>query len=152
MTELANVINELEEATDKQYSEKEKRFAVNLVKTQNKTQAAKEAGCAEGSAGRRGYEMANDPDIQRLINEIEKYSTEIISEDFIKKGILKESLNADSSKDRLQALQLLGKTKAMFTDVVEQTNHDKTDEEIIEDIRREFGEEAAEKAKEALGE
>ena len=93
--------------------------------------------------------MAMRPEIQSLVEAIKDYSTTILSDEFVKAGLLKEALTAKDSRDRREALHLLGKTSGMFKDTVE-TISKVSDEELIDSIKREFGEDAAKKAKEEL--
>lgn len=151
MDNLAKIINGVEEKTGEEFTQQEKTFALNLVKTGNKSEAARLSGTPAGSAGQRGYEMANDPAVAVLIAELSKYSASLISEDMIKSGILKEALSADNSRDRREAFHLLGKTKGLFKDVVEQTVTNKPDDELIAALEKEFGPEAADKARAELG-
>lgn len=151
-TELVNVINDLEKENGESYSAKQKTFALHLATTGNQAEAAREAGLGKPENARQnGHKMISDPKIQDLVDEIQKYQTVEITEDFIKKGLIKEALEAAASRDRQNALIALGKTKGikMFTDVVEQVT--RTNAEILEDIEKEFGKEAADKAKGELG-
>ena len=152
MDALAKVIKDLEVETGTEYTPQETAYALELVSTGNKSSAARAAGASEVRAAQTGYEMSNDPEIQRLVDEIRRYSTSIITDDFIKAGLLREALGADNSRDRREALHLLGKHKRLFADVIEQTNTDRTDQEIVDAIRSEFGDAAADKAITELGE
>ena len=68
----------------------------------------------------------------------------------IKAGIAKEAFEAKASRDRLNALHLLGKAKGMFKDVIEH-KHMRTDEEFLRDLSDALGNEAARVAAEELG-
>ena len=149
MTNLANIIKDLENETGIEYTDKEKTFALNLVKTSNQSEAARASGASPQRAGQTGREMAMRPEIQSLVEAIKDYSTAILSDEFVKAGLLKEALTAKDSRDRREALHLLGKTSGMFKDTVE-TISKVSDEELIDSIKREFGEDAAKKAKEEL--
>lgn len=148
---LSKIIKDIEDETGTQYSTRERTFALAVVSGENRADAARKAGVPDGSASQRGYEMGNDPEIQRLIDEVSKFKTDQIDDNWIKSGLLKEAVQADTSRDRREALHLLGKTKGLFKDVIEQTTHDVTDDELIERIRSEFGNEAADKAIIELG-
>ena len=100
MDNLANIIKELEQETGAKYTESDQRFALELVRTGNQSEAARQAGASKQRASQTGREMAQDPDIQRLVAEINKYSTIEITEDFIKSGLMKEAVTADNSRDR----------------------------------------------------
>lgn len=153
MDNLANIISELEQETGREYTPEERAFALTLVNTGgNKTAAALAAGRPERSAAQRGQEMAKDPEIAKLVDEIMKYSTIEITEDFIKSGLMKEAVTADSSRDRREALHLLGKTKTMFKDGIDATVRPDTNADLISRIEKEFGKEAADKARLELGE
>ena len=148
---IPSVIKDLENRNGHDYSEREKVYALTLVNTDNQSEAARQAGSSHQRAGQTGSEMAKDPRIQELVEAIKSYSTDVITDDFIKAGILKEALEADNSRDRREALHLLGKTKGLFRDVIDQRITDKPDTDLVEDIRRELGEEAGERARKELG-
>ena len=152
MDNLANIIKELEQETGAKYTESDQRFALELVRTGNQSEAARQAGASKQRASQTGREMAQDPDIQRLVAEINKYSTIEITEEFIKSGLMKEAVTADNSRDRREALHLLGKTKTMFKDGIDATVRPETNAELISRIEKEFGQEAADKARLELGE
>lgn len=151
MEGLSQIISELENQTGREYTPQERAFALNLVKTGNKSEAARASGSSARAAGQRGYEMANDPEIAALVREIMKYSSIEVTEDFIKSGLMKEAVTADNSRDRREALHLLGKTKTMFKDGVDATVRPETNADLITRIEKEFGKEAADKARLELG-
>ena len=150
MTNLANIIKDLEAQNGQEFSDKDKAYALTLVKTDNQSEAARAAGASPQRAGQTGREMAMRPEIQSLVTAIRDYSTSILSEEFVKAGLLKEALTAKDSRDRREALHLLGKTSGMFKDTVENVARS-SDEELLEAIRKEFGEDAANKAREEIG-
>ena len=151
MDNLANIISELEQETGREYTPEERAFALTLVNTGNKTAAALAAGRPERSAAQRGQEMAKDPEIAALVQEVMKYSAIEVTEDFIKSGLMKEAVTADNSRDRREALHLLGKTKTMFKDGIDATVRPETNADLISRIEKEFGKEAADKARLELG-
>ena len=149
--QIDNIINEIEQDSGKEYSDKQKVYALNYVKSGNKTESARQAGYSNNSAYQRGHEMSLDPDIQLLVDELKKYQASVITEDFIKAGLLKEALTADQSRDRREALHLLAKNKGMMKDVVEQTTITKDDATLLDEIEKRFGREARDKAAIELG-
>jgi phage terminase small subunit len=150
MNELVNTINKIEKTEGTKFSAKEKKFALVYASTGNKTEAARKAGYKGAHVDKQGYKMAQNPKIQSLVTAIQEYQTVEITDDFITQAILKEALDADAPRDRLNALNMLAKTKGMLKDVVEQTNKDLTNEDLIKQIESEFGPEAAQKAREEL--
>lgn len=116
---------------------KQKLFVVEYLKDLNATQAAIRAGYSKNTAHVIGYENLNKPDISQAISDqLEKMLGE--SKHAIKAKIvdalkqlafddLEVDLYADSEgnaigvsrKDRLKALELLGKYAAMFTEKVQ---------------------------------
>lgn len=151
--DLAQRISELEQETGQKYTDRDKAYALELVRTGNQSAAARAAGASEQRAAQTGREMAHDPKIQQLVDEINQYQNVQLTEEFVTNALLKEAVKADAPRDRINALQLLGKTRKlkMFTENIEQTNVDKSDEEFIAQVERMFGKEAADKAREDMG-
>lgn len=149
---LASIINEVEAEQDKPYTEREKSYALHLATTGNQSEAAKAAGYGGEHVRQQGHKMSKDPRIQALVESVQQYSTDIITDDFIKQGLLKEAMEADNSRDRREALHLIAKTRGMMRDVVEQTNVTKlTDEEYLDKVEQQLGKEARQRAAEELG-
>ena len=146
-----NIINNIEAETGREYTDKEKVYALHYVTSGNKAESARQAGYSDVTARQRGHELSLDPDIQLLVDGLKKYQSSVITEDFIKAGLLKEALTADQSRDRREALHLLAKNKGMMKDVVEQTTITKDDETLLDEIEKRFGNEARDKAAIELG-
>ena len=126
---LSKIIKDLEAETGAEFGDREKAFALHLATDpSNAAAAARKAGVPESYARQEAYKMANDPNIQRLIDEVSKCKTDQIDDAWIKSGLLKEAVLADTSRDRREALHLLGKTKGLFKDVIEQTTHEVSDD------------------------
>ena len=83
-----------------------------------------------------------------MIDEVES-SIDQIDDNWIKSPAQKGS-TADTSRNRREALHLLGKTKGLFKDVIEQTTHDVTDDGLLSVYDRSWNE-AADKAIIELG-
>jgi len=139
----------------KKISKRKKKFALLLfTNLGNKAKAARDSGTCETSAKQRGYFMANEEDVQALLEELESIDLDMdnVTEETIKKGILREALTATNSRDIREAWHLLGKNKGMFRDVHE--NIDKTqlsDDDLLDNIEKSFGKEARDKAEQGLG-
>lgn len=109
-------------------TDKQRFFVAEYLKDFNATQAAIRAGYSEKSARNRAYELLVNKDIKAAITE---YVENLLSAEAsgLKKRILGElssiafdPLPDDSSRserDRLKALELLGKYMSLFTDKVE---------------------------------
>jgi len=92
--------------------------------------------CNEKSAGHIGYE--NTIKLERFL-EIDPDLDVKLTNEWITAKILKEAEKAKTSRDRLRALELLGKTRAMFKDhQVNETVERK--EETTESLTKEFQE------------
>ena len=147
-----DICEEVERKTGKKLSQRKRTFALHCVTNLgNKAKAAREAGYSHKRARQQGYEMAQDPDIQVLIEELSKFSVDDITEETIKQGILKEALTADASRDRHNAWVSLGKNKSMFKDVLENTSDTRTTKQMLDGIEKQFGVEARKNAEIKLG-
>ena len=81
----------------------------------------------------------------------EKYGfAPTFTEDMIKGGLLQIALTAKADRDRTRALELLGKIKGMMVDRVE-TVDARSNEQILDDIGKQFGEVARKNAEKQLG-
>ena len=149
--ELVKEIKQLEQVNGRKFTKDEKTFAVHLATSGNQADAARQIGSTGDHARKYGSKMASKPEIQALVETVQNFQTDIISEDFIKSAMLKEALEAKAPRDRLNALQLLAKTKGMLKDVQETTVVDREAEQIAKDIGKQFGEEAERLAREDLG-
>lgn len=127
-------------------SDRRKTFVTVLHETGNITEAGRQAGYAQPNASR----LSKEPEIVAALHALEQYAPEGLSEDQIRQGIAKEALFADTSRDRLTALQLAAKTKGMLRDVVEETRINRTQDEFLDEIEKTFGKEARIKAESEL--
>ena len=147
-----DICEEVEQKTGKIISQRKRTFALHYVTSLgNQAEAARKAGYSHKRARQQGYEMAKDPEIQALIEELSKLCVDDITEETIKQGILKEALTADASRDRHNAWVSLGKNKSMFKDVLESTSDNRTREQTLDDIEKNFGTEARRRAERELG-
>jgi hypothetical protein len=64
------------------------------------------------------YKLLNTHDVQARYNFLMQKSAEkaIVTRDYVIRGLYKEHQEAQKSSDRLRALELLGKTLALYTD------------------------------------
>lgn len=149
--QIPQLIRQVEAETGHEFSRRERDFALGRVRGLNKADAAREAGVSHVSGHARGYEMEQNPAVQELIARIRQYSTDLITDDFLRQAILQEALHAEHSRDRREALKLLMQTRGMLRDVVEHRDSPVSDEEYLERIGKEFGKEARQRAAEGLG-
>lgn len=144
-----NIFNDLDES--------EKRFALHVVThpEDSAAEAARQAGAPDHSARQRAYELNQRPAVQQAIQALkEKIGSmdKIDVEELVNHSLVDILTNEEThARDKLNAAQLLGKTKAMFTDKVEQTTKDMTDEELLNEIEKVYGKEARNKAAKDLG-
>ncbi len=91
--------------------------------------------------------------IKQRIEELraETFDIEKLTPGDIKKGLLKEAVNAKSSRDRTSAWKLLGNIHNLFSERHEIVNASKEDQLLIADIQKQFGDEAAIRASEQMG-
>jgi phage terminase small subunit len=115
--------------TDKQYA-----FVNEYVKDYNATQAAIRAGYAEKYADRQAYQLLEKTRVKEAIEarrqEISRKADVEISE--IVAELRSIAFTDGSRTDKLRALELLGRYKAMFTDRFQNTTESHaqlTDEE-----------------------
>ena len=149
-TTLSSKIKVLEENTGHEYTEPEIVYAQHLAATGNQALAAREAGSTAISAGSTGRKLALRPEIQALVDTVREFQAEAMDADTIRAAVAKEALTAEASRDRLNALTLLGKDKGMFKDGIDLTVR-RPDNNLLDDIEGQFGQEAREKAERELG-
>lgn len=92
---------------------KRRKFVEEYLKDFNGTQAAIRAGYAENSARQTAYRLLTN---DYILAEIE---SSIMSENEILGRIAAIAKSAEKDSDKLRALELLGKTLALFTDKVQ---------------------------------
>jgi phage terminase small subunit len=118
-------------------TEKQIRFADYYIETGNATESAKKAGYSENTAAEMGYENLNKPHIKQYIDEKLKLLSDkrIMNAEEVMQlltSIARDEQEEDvvvfgengpeitskgmSAKDRLKALELIGKRYAMWTD------------------------------------
>lgn len=137
-------------------TEKQKRFADYYIETGNATESAKKAGYSENTAAEMGYENLNKPHIKQYIDEKLKLLSDkrIMNAEEVMQLLTSIARNEEeedvvvfgengpeitskgmSAKDRLKALELLGKRYLMWSD---KNNQD--DDKPIEVIIKRKGE------------
>ena len=149
--DLTNIINDMEEVTGREYTDKEKVYALHLATTGNKAFAARESGVPAEHSRQEGYKLALDPDIQTLVDGIRRYRAEYITPADIESGILAVALTADNARDKLNAYALLGKGRGMYRDQIDISVQRRPDVALLDAIQTEFGLEARERAEQDLG-
>lgn len=134
---------------------REAKFVLNIVKGDNKSEAARNAGYPETSAGQRGSEMSQKPEIQQAIQALKDKVgnvADIDVKELVNTTLINMAMdNTTADRDKLQAVQLLGKTQKMFVDVQETTSKDIDDADLLDEIEISFGKEARDKAAVELG-
>ena len=125
-------------AKEQKMTEKQKRFADEYIISANATDAAKKAGYSDKAARQVGSENLSKPYIKKYINvRLKKLEEESIAEQkeimqtltSISRGELSEKQVVAGSKEaievptplreRIKALELLGKRYSMWTDKVD---------------------------------
>lgn len=101
-------------------TDKQRRFVEEYLIDYNGTRAAKTAGYAESSAHVTASQLLTNPKIsgavaQGLAAQINRTQ---LTADTVLAGLWREMKFAEFSRDRLRALELIGKHFAMFTDKV----------------------------------
>jgi len=116
----------------KELTDKQQAFCREYVKDWNGKEAAIRAGYAPKYADRQAYRLVENSrvkaEIGRLLAEIEQVSTVEVAEivqELRRLAFIKPQ--ASNNTDKLRALELLGRYKAMFTDkVVTATDEQRT--------------------------
>ena len=154
---IDKVAAEIEQGVGGKISERKRQFALLKMTNPGKsnTQLAKDVGANPATAKQTGYQLANDPKVLALQEKLEAVMDFPIDEnnltvDLITKGLAKEAIEADNSRDRREAFHLLGKSKGMFKEVIEHRDL-RADEEFLQDMKDQLGPEAARVAAEELG-
>lgn len=136
-------------------SHREREYVLNLPKAKgNKSEAARLTGIPSTYAGQEAYKMEQKPEVQKAIEELNKRVGDISNLDIqevVTKGLMDIALKSKADRDKLNALQLLGKTKAMFTDSYVE-KHEIDNATLLEDFERKYGKEARDKLAIELGE
>ena len=124
-------------------TEKQKRFCEEYLVDLNATQAALRAGYSERTAYSIGDENLKKPEIQNYLRELmEKRSerTEITADTVIeelKKIALAEDVEI-SGKEKIKALELLGKHLGMFSSGADNSEMLRKLDEVLGGIKSEF--------------
>ena len=129
-------------------SEKQKRFAESYIKTFDAGRSAIEAGYSEKSAPSIGSRLLKKPQVAAYLNQLsaniqEKTEVEvgeIIAE--LRKIAFASAERKVSNSDRIRALELLGKTLAMYTESHAFENNRDQPIEWTEDEQRDYKESA----------
>ena len=125
-------------------TEKQKRFCEEYLIDLNATQAAKRAGYSENTASRIGAELLQKTsvlDFLRILREKQSERTGITADDVLRelKSIAFTEEVEISGKEKMKALELLGKHLGMFTGSTAEDKAilDKLDE-VLGGIKSEF--------------
>jgi phage terminase small subunit len=114
-------------------SKKRKAFINEYLKCWNASEAARKAGYSVRSAGSIGHEILQIPEVQQEISRRIEEMT--MSADEVLIGLGGIARNA-TSKDRIRALELIGKHHKLFTENVDLTSGGKTiDVKFVNDWR-----------------
>lgn len=114
----------------KKLTKKEQLFVKEYLVDFNRAAAARRTGYSKKTAKEQGYQLFTKLHIKNAINEeIKKISDKIdITQEAVVVELMKIAYDeTTSTKDRLKALELLGKYKGIYTEKVE--TRDKTVEE-----------------------
>lgn len=118
-------------------NKRQKRFCDFYIETLNATQSAIDAGYSPKTARSIGYENLTKPYIQEYIQKHlkKKENDRIMSQDEVLERLTMLGRNAESDKDKLKALELMGKRYAVFTEkqLVENVNDPTL--EILKEIK-----------------
>lgn len=120
------------------------RFAQAKIEGKSHADAAIEAGLVGKNAKRKsareaGCRTAQDSNVRATIDALLEQSVDEakLTADLIVQMLLREAVNATEGGTRVRALELLGKTKAMFADrSVTEVRESTTDDKLLERLRR----------------
>lgn len=136
-------------------TEKEAAFVREFQVDHNATQAAIRAGYSPKSAANIASDLKKKPHIAA---ELAKLETEAIKTGAVAKDEVIQKLRDTYTKAiegkhysaAVRAAELLGKTIGVFVDRVDVELTSMNDAALIEEVRKKFGDEAAEKARKRL--
>lgn len=99
-------------------NDKQKAFCREYVKDFNATQAAVRSGYSEKTANRIASRMLSKVDIQKYIEQLKQELTKDtkVTVEWIAEQLTDIAIQSERDSDRIKALELLGKYKAMFTE------------------------------------
>lgn len=99
-------------------TDKQRKFCIEYMKDFNATQAAIRSGYRKRTAGSMGTENLQKPLIKAELDRLREkvYTDAEITVNDIVQRLTDLSVNAKKDSDRLRALELLGRYKAMFTE------------------------------------
>lgn len=99
-------------------NDKQKAFCREYVKDFNATQAAVRSGYSEKTANRIASRMLSKVDIQKYIEQLKQDLTKDtkVTVEWIAEQLTDIAIQSEKDSDRIKALELLGKYKAMFTE------------------------------------
>ena len=119
-------------------TEKQEKFAREYVKSGNATQAAKNAGYSEATAKQAGHRALTNVDVATRIAELraEAYEAADLTPELIAKSLMHEAVTAKEGGTRVRALELIGKTMAMFVDVKADDTRTQSTDTLISQIAK----------------
>jgi len=149
-----DLIEEVEAETGKPITKMKQNFALHsMIKPDNNSESARAAGYEGNRADQRGYELANDSQVQILMEKLKKEigdTNNINIKELVTQTLVNEVLTADAPRDRINAAVNLGKTEGMFKDVIETRDITRPEGDFLDEVEREFGKEARENAERKL--
>jgi len=151
----SDIIDEVEKESEDKVTRRKVDFALSSVTQpdQSNAQAARDAGYTGNHAKQRGYELANDSQVQALIQKLKVEvgdPDDVEIEMLVTQVLVNEMMSAEASRDRINAAEKLGKIYGMFKDVVEHIDT-RTNEQMLTDIEKTFGIVARRNAEKQLG-
>ena len=119
-------------------TEKQERFAREYIRTGNATKAAKNAGYSEATAKQAGHRALTNVDVAARIMELraEAYEAADLTPELLLKSLMHEAVNAREGGTRVRALELIGKTMAMFVDVRQDDTRTQSTDTLISQIAK----------------
>lgn len=132
----------------KELTNKQQAFCREYLKDFNATQAAKRAGYSDKTSYSQGQRLLKKAEVKieiaGLLSEIEAISTVEVAEIVAElRKLAFNRLGFLNNADKLRALELLGRYKAMFTDVHRETTEpipkrSEAEQQAIADLARQY--------------
>lgn len=152
--EYNDLIKEVEAETGKPITKMKQDFAIHsMIKPDNNSESARVAGYEGKRADQRGYELANDSQVQLLMDKLKREigdTNNIDIKELVTQTLVNEVLTADAPRDRINAAVNLGKTEGMFKDVIETKDITRPEGDFLDEVEKEFGKEARENVERKL--
>ena len=127
-------------------------FVKALLEGMNGKAAAVKAGYSAANAGVQACRTKNNPKVRALLNAALKVKDtaegELVMPDELLALLSREARRGQTAAGRLRAQEILAKYHSLFDSTPEKPTSDK---DLVDQIRQQFGKEAAKKAKRELG-